>query len=233
MYRGTENGLSRRAWRLYRGSGGAARVVQTLRPYICPFGDLLENVPGGANVLDVGCGAGLLLGLLADLGRIREGYGFDANRKAVTSAQMMIRNLDAGIPVRVERRDAKTSWPREQFDVVTLIDVMHHVPPAQQPHMIAAAAERLLPGGLLIYKDMVRQPRWRAWCNRLHDLVLNREWIHYATLASVCLWAERAGLERVGAGASNMLWYGHEWVIYRRPKGSPGDSAFQVATNKA
>jgi hypothetical protein len=55
--------------------------MQALRPLICPFDELLDLVPIGARMLDAGCGAGLFLGLLADAGRLGEGYGFDTALK--------------------------------------------------------------------------------------------------------------------------------------------------------
>ena len=78
--------------------------------------------------------------------------------------------------IAFERRDAQQDWPSGPFDIVSVIDVMHHVPTIAQRTVIERAASRLKPGGLLVYKDMVERPRWRAWKNRLHDLVLARQW---------------------------------------------------------
>ena len=72
-------------------------------------------------------------------------------------------------------------------------------------------------GGLLVYKDMVERPRWRAWKNRLHDLVLARQWINYAPLQSVCDWVRPAALHEDRRVQLNLLWYGHELVVFRRP----------------
>jgi SAM-dependent methyltransferase len=65
--------------------------------------------------------------------------------------------------------------PRGPFDVGSLIDVMHHVPPVEQQGLFAGAAKRVRPGGVF-YKDMRVKPRWKAWANRLHDLALARQW---------------------------------------------------------
>jgi hypothetical protein len=66
---------------------------------------------------------------------------------------------------------------------------------------------------------MVERPIWRAWSNRLHDLVIARQRIRYAPLAFVHGWAEQAGLEPIFSGARNMAWYGHEWAGYRLKSG--------------
>jgi hypothetical protein len=74
---------------------------------------------------------------------------------------------------------------------------MHHVPSERQADLIAVAAEHLNDGGLLLYKDMASRPLWRGWANRLHDLVLAHEWIHYVELDEVINWAKNGGLETI------------------------------------
>lgn len=189
---------------------------QRLRPYICPFHVLVGYVGGGATVLDVGCGAGLFIAILAQLGRIRSALGFDADQRAILTAQKIARHLPNSNSIRFEHRSTNDVWPSGQFDVVCLIDVMHHVQPKKQPVVLATAAEHVAPGGILLYKDMARRPIWRAWANRLHDLVSAGEWIHYAKKEDVLDWARRSGLFPEEAGAVNMLWYRHEWCIFRR-----------------
>jgi hypothetical protein len=60
------------------------------------------------------------------------------------------------------------------FDVVSIIDVIHDVPPANQLDLIAVAAEHLNEGGLLLYKDMASCPTSRVRANRFHDFVCSR-----------------------------------------------------------
>jgi len=209
--------LSEAATVLYADGDPFKRTLQRWRPFICPFHLLLNEVPSGARILDIGCGAGLFLALLTDSGRISQGYGFDFNYDAVKLAQHMLQRLPAGKQIRIENLDATGNWPEEQFDVVSMIDVLHHVPPDQQQSIILKAAQHVAPGGIFLYKDMVTKPRWRAWANRFHDLIMAREWIHYVKLAEVCQWLEEADMKAVGGGRLNMLWYGHEWVTYRGP----------------
>jgi len=190
-------------------------LIQRLRPYICPFEQLLPFVPPGASVLDVGCGAGLFLGLLAAEGRLGAGVGFDSAPAAIARAQRMRERL--GAPLEFHRLDAAARWPDGEFDVVSIVDVMHHVPPAAQRRVFLAAAARVRAGGTLLYKDMARAPAWRAWANRLHDLVMARAWIHYAPIEDVERWALEAGLALAHAGAYNRYWYAHELRVFRRP----------------
>ncbi len=169
-------------------------------------------------MLDVGCGSGLFLGLLAALGRLGSGTGLDADAGAIAAATTMARSLPAGAaPLRFLRRDAASPWQAGEAQVVTLIDVLHHLPPGAQLRLARQAAEAVPRGGLLLYKDMACRPRWSALANQLHDLVLARSWIHHRALAEVEEAALLAGLTLVQRGRAQRAWYTHEWLLLRRP----------------
>lgn len=194
-------------------------MKQRFRPFICPFEELLPLVPSGARMLDAGCGAGLFLGLLAMEGRIRAGVGFDSAAAAISSAQRMARRAAGlGSPATLEfiRLDATAAWPEGHYDVVSLIDVLHHVPKAAQRRVFELAVRRLDSAGRLIYKDMARAPAWRAWANRLHDLALAGEWIHYVPIEEVERWAADMGLRVLEQGSFNRYCYAHELRVFGR-----------------
>jgi 2-polyprenyl-3-methyl-5-hydroxy-6-metoxy-1,4-benzoquinol methylase len=201
---------------LYNRGALVSSTLQTLRPYICPFEVLIRCVPVGSRVLDVGCGSGLLLGLLSHFGRISSGHGFDLDENAIRQAKRMARKLPQAESLVFERRNADTPWPTGEFDVVTMIDVMHHVNPSHQDLMFQKAASRLRNGGILIYKDMAERPLWMAWANRLHDLVLARQWIHYFPLDSAISAARDSGFELLEKRADSRLWYAHELLILQK-----------------
>jgi 2-polyprenyl-3-methyl-5-hydroxy-6-metoxy-1,4-benzoquinol methylase len=202
--------------KIYADAHGGIKHKQMLRPYICPFHILIKYIPFGANLLDVGCGAGLFISVLAHLDRIQSAVGFDADQTAIRFAQGITAKLPKFEQIRFEYRNVNDTWPAELFDVVCLIDVMHHVRPERQAELLATAAEHVAEGGILLYKDMARRPLWRAWANRLHDLLSVGEWIHYATLDDVIGWGVKKGLHVGETGAVNMLWYRHEWCVFRR-----------------
>src|SRR5579883_33454 len=219
--------IRRLARELYKPVRPPTRWFQALRPRICPFDELIPRVPPGATVLDVGCGAGVFLGLLAAVGRIDAGLGFDASGGAIDAARVMAAALPPGQGKRLhfEHRDASAPWPEGTFGVVSLIDVLHHIPPRVQAQVIVAAAARVAPGGRLIYKDMAIRPRWSAWANRLHDLVMAREWIHYRPVSEVRQWGIAGGLELESEGRKRLYWYTHEWLIFKRPTVSSENAA--------
>jgi len=202
---------------LYTDGPALLRAHQQYRPYICPFDVLIEAVPPDSFVLDIGCGGGLFLGLLSRTGRIKGGVGIDSNARAVDFAELMTNNLPPSHRVEFVVCDALESLPTGRYEVVTLLDVMHHVPPARQRQLLQDAIARVAAGGLLIYKDMARKPFWRALANRMHDLVLAQQWINYAPIEQVVEWAEASGCVVRARHAVNMLWYGHEIVVFECP----------------
>lgn len=212
--------LSRRARQLFASAPLIARTLQTYRPYICPFEVLLEWVRPGQTVLDVGCGCGLWLGLLADLGRLTKkgSVGFDSAASAIAAGQAMRQSggwgeTDGGF--ELVRLDVRAEWPTagEGFDIVSMIDVMHHVPIEARKGVLKLCAERARVGGMVIYKDMTHRS-WRAWMNRLHDLLLARQWVRYTPAAEVEAWARELGLKLVHASHHRRWWYGHDLRVF-------------------
>lgn len=211
--------LKAAARRLYAEASGATRTIQSLRPYICPFTRLLEFIPPGAHVLDIGCGAGLLLALAADSRDLGASVGFDSSGKAIAVAELAAKRLAAeGKPTpHFVRLDVRDPWPAGTFDVVAMIDVLHHVPVVAQESAIRQAVAAVPPGGTFLYKDIAPRPRWRAFMNRLHDLVMVREWVHYVFAETVIGWATAGGLTLRVREWIPTLWYGHDLLVFDRP----------------
>lgn len=190
-------------------------MLQRLRPFICPFHELVRQVPTGSRVLDVGCGSGLFLGLLSSVGRIQSGMGFDASPFAISLAVEMAERL-SGAEISFRKIDVSEAWPAGNFDVVSLIDVMHHIPLSEREHTLRLISDRVRPGGIFLYKDMVDQPIWRALANQAHDLIIARQLIKYEPVERVEEFCKTLGLKTVVQKNINMLWYGHELRVFRR-----------------
>lgn len=226
--------LSMAARCIYREGPFPLRRLQHYRPYICPFETLIEHTPPDAEILDVGCGGGLFLCLLASVGRIRRGVGFDLSGPAIELAKAAAASGATGTAeLEFQRRDVADGWPAGRFDVVSIIDVLHHVPPDAWADVLNEAVAHLRPGGLLLYKDMCRRPRWRALANRLHDLALARQWINYVPIEQVDAWARRAGLEMIASDRLNRLWYGHELRVFKVPEDAHDPSDFAAPEGAA
>jgi 2-polyprenyl-3-methyl-5-hydroxy-6-metoxy-1,4-benzoquinol methylase len=200
---------------LYRDAALPQRLLATWRPSICPLAPLVAFVPAGARTLDIGCGSGALLLLLAAAGRIGNGVGCDISGTAIGAAIAARRRL-SGPAVDFRQIADLADVPDGQFDAVLMIDVLRHIPPARQREAVLAAARRVARGGVLIYKDMASRPAWRRIANTLHDLLLAQQIVSYVPVAEVERWLTDFGLSLVHGADYARLVYGHELRVFRR-----------------
>ena len=109
----------------------------------------------GRSALDVGCGAGLLCEPLARLGA--EVTGVDAAPENAAAAAHHAQG--AGLDIRYIAGEIAT-LDLGTFDLVTAMEVIEHV--ADKRAFLAALAERLAPGGLMILSTPNRTARSRV-----------------------------------------------------------------------
>jgi len=185
-----------------------ARLIIRFRPLICPFELLLEVVPANQSVLDIGCGTGLWLYLISKFKTPRSLSGIESSSLRINETKKAF--LALSLPVSLIRTTSPETWPSADFGVVCMIDVLHHIPPANQESFFRSAALRVADGGSLIYKDMCVHPTWRRVANQLHDLIIARERIHHVDIKRVESWAADEGLNLHTIANIPLYWYGHE-----------------------
>ncbi|MFZ6750158.1 bifunctional 2-polyprenyl-6-hydroxyphenol methylase/3-demethylubiquinol 3-O-methyltransferase UbiG [Undibacterium sp. Ren11W] len=109
----------------------------------------------GKNVIDIGCGGGILAESMAKKGA--KVTGIDLSDKALTVADL--HGLESGICVRYEKIAAEDMAEREagQYDVVTCMEMLEHVPdPAS---IIRACAKLVRPGGHVFFSTLNRNAK--------------------------------------------------------------------------
>jgi SAM-dependent methyltransferase len=108
------------------------------------FADLMPALDRDAPVIDVGCGTGHLVHALRIQG-FRDVRGIDASRDQIGAAARR------GLPVR--QVDDTVHWLRQHcgtFGTVFALDLVEHIPGADQLAFLQAIREALRPGGRLI-----------------------------------------------------------------------------------
>jgi 2-polyprenyl-3-methyl-5-hydroxy-6-metoxy-1,4-benzoquinol methylase len=159
---------------------------------------------------------GLFLGLFAAQMQVSRGLGFDASKNAFTSAQRMLSRLPDGHGRKACRLDVAERRPEGMFDVVGILDVMHHIPPDAQLTVLDMATEKVSPGERILYKDMSNRPMWMAYANRLHDLMIAREWIHYLPLDKIKERLEQKGFRKLSSERIARYCDLHEILVMER-----------------
>ena len=110
----------------------------------------------GQRVLDVGCGGGILADAMARKGA--DVLGIDLAEKSLKVAQLHA--LEAGtsqITYRLVAAEALAAEMPDQFDVVTCMEMLEHVPdPASA---VQACARLAKPGGWVFFSTINRNPK--------------------------------------------------------------------------
>lgn len=102
-----------------------------------------------------------------------------------------------------------------EFDCVTLIDVLHHIPKDKQATYLKEAAANMKPGARFVLKDIDASSPL-VWCNRFHDAVFAGNGFQEASLNEAKAMVSNAGLVVEDSSSMRRLWYPHYFVIARK-----------------
>jgi len=161
------------------------------------YGSILNQVPAGSKLLDLGCGQGKVSALFLRFKGCRV-TGLDISQNAVAEAK------EKGInATRFDLNSDALPFDNNSFDCVTIIDVLEHV---LNPIALLGEARRVLvPGGRLI----VSVPNFARWDNRFRmllgkpqDILHWRgygdgvEHLHWFTKSKLIDFLQKAGFEK-------------------------------------
>ncbi len=162
---------------------------------------ITANVGGiaGKDVLDVGCGGGILTEAMAAAGaRVT---GIDLSEKALGVAQL--HKLESGVAVdyRLVAAEALAAQSPASFDVVTCMEMLEHVP--NPPSIVAACAALVRPGGRVVFATLNRNPKSYLFAILGAEYLLQllprgtHDWTRFIRPSELATAARRAGLEHV------------------------------------
>ena len=183
------------------------------------FRQLAARVPFPTPCVDLGCGQGILLALIARLQTGLTGVGIEWDDRKLAAAADGTRGLEGIDVVRGDVRE--TCVPRA--GTVFLIDVLHYLEPQEQSAVLERAARALVPGGLLIVRDVDTSAGVRAWINRMQERVnrvFGAHWGDTLEFSSAAATVERLralGLEVSVEPSSGNLPLSNVLITARRP----------------
>jgi ubiquinone/menaquinone biosynthesis C-methylase UbiE len=138
-----------------RSAAAATRALPGafLRDVLPRLPDLRKRLEEGANVLDVGCGAGWAIVRLAEEFPKCQVTGVDAEPNAIEMAKawIVLRQLSRRVEARLVRGE-ELDYEAE-FDLATLFLVLHTIPPKQRPAALDHARRALKREGWLLILD--------------------------------------------------------------------------------
>ncbi len=116
--------------------------------------DLIGGL-AGKQILDIGCGGGILAESMAAAGATVT--GIDLAEKSLKVARL--HGLESGVPVtyqNISAEDMALAHPG-QFDVVTCMEMLEHVP--DPGSIVRACATLVKPGGWVFFSTLNRNPK--------------------------------------------------------------------------
>jgi SAM-dependent methyltransferase len=140
-----------------------------LRPKLLSVMDLLLTDEG--LILDVGCGFGLFAAYFGQTQPDRQIVGIDPNARRIDLARHVAGALGL---VRHEFHvgDVRTAALDRAFDAAYVLDVMHHIPRADQRPVLERLRDLLAPGGVLLIKDITTEPPFGLFFTRALDRLM-------------------------------------------------------------
>jgi uncharacterized protein (DUF2062 family)/SAM-dependent methyltransferase len=131
---------------------------------------LCARIPAGAEVVDLGCGLGMLAVALAELGGDRRTLGVDWDQDKLAAGKLAAADLPQ---VTLQRGDLREQ-PLPACDVITLVDVLHYYDPQVQTQILQRAAAALRPDGQVLIRETDPARRGGARLTRLWERLMVR-----------------------------------------------------------
>lgn len=140
-----------------------------LRPKLLSVMDLL--LPDSGRILDIGCGFGLFAAYFGQTQPARAITGVDPDARRIAMARRVCERI--GLAQHAfhvgDARDASFTGP---FAGAYVLDVMHHIPHADQERLLARLHDLLAPRGVLVLKDITTEPRFGLKFTEVLDRVM-------------------------------------------------------------
>ncbi len=184
----------------------------------------------GKKVLDVGCGGGILAESLSKAGGIVT--GIDLSNKALKVAELHQLESNTSVQYRsISAEDLAKEEP-EQYDVVTCMEMLEHVPDPSS--VVQACATLCKPGGRIFFSTLNRNPKSYLFAIIGAEYVLRllpkgtHEYDKFIKPSELAGFTRQAGLELLEIKG---MTYNPLTQIYRL--GSDTDVNYMIATRKS
>ena len=151
-------------------------------------------------VVDVGCGGGILAESISQSGA--DTTGIDLSEKALKVAELHALEVGANLTYRSISAEDLADEQAEQYDVVTCMEMLEHVPdPAS---VVRACAKLCKPGGTLFFSTLNRNPKSYLFAIIGAEYILKllpkgtHEYTKFIKPSELVAFTRQAGLELLG-----------------------------------
>lgn len=195
------------------------------------------HLTSGETLVDVGCGSGITLALLAEAALSSRECRWPRDLPAAPTFERLVGIELRPRVARIARRalgDVATivegdavRVAAEAADSVLFFDVLHMIPYEAQEQLLASMSDRLSPGGVILIREADASAGWRFFAvrtgNRLKSLLFGRwrQRFHFRTADAWRELFERLGLNVTASGTGDGTPFANVLFALRRRPGSP------------
>jgi len=149
----------------YRKLSFKDRLHMSFRIKTVPWEQILNNFPRGNNIIDIGCGHGILINLLAmrDCGYKRM-IGIDL-------AADKIRVAKSTANEQISFHSSDIFDLKENAEVYSIFDVLYLMPNDLQEKLLKHIYNILPKNGYLVLKEVDKKPKWKFLINIIQESI--------------------------------------------------------------
>jgi len=135
------------------------RLYTTLKMIILPLQEAADGLPKRGVILDMGCGFGYVTNYLS----------LDSPERTIIANDPAADRIAIAERTRGDRRNIEflaidsRQITRSDFDGICVVDVLHHVPYAEQQALIDDVYAKLKPGGTLVIRETAKRVALRYY----------------------------------------------------------------------
>src|SRR5262245_6222232 len=159
---------------IYRRVNFLSGLYVRARLSLAPMLEVARYVPLTGDIIDLGCGHGIFAQILHLYYPNRKIVGIDCNESRIRVAAKTTNDSNLHFVVGDV---GEVDW--DCISVVTIVDLLHHMPFDAQEKLLRRAAHKLTSRGLLLIKDLGTRPRWKYWFHYLQDTLSYRTRLYF------------------------------------------------------
>lgn len=149
----------------YKNTGGFTRLYIWIKLRICPLFEIAKYVPENADILDMGCGIGLLSNIITRSKRPRKITGIDISADKIAVATKTLDHMQSIHFIQ----DNITNLKNYSFNTAIISDVLYLLPDELKNSILSDCYSVLPENGILIIKEVNTSPIWKYYINLLQE----------------------------------------------------------------
>lgn len=144
------------------------KIYLKIRPLILPIDDILKWIPINANILDLGCGKGIIANYIK-------------NFNSYLGIDLVINSSEKDSKIKFKKSNCLSFIEKDisRFDTFLVIDILHHIPKRLQESFLNNLISKMKTGDILIIKDIYPKNIFTKFWNAFHDLLISKQVIRY------------------------------------------------------